>query len=235
MASPGASGVDLSHIPLSKPPPGEVTNFVNPESISWAGRLSIYLTLPIMVIAFTLRLYVRIQKRRLGADDHKSCGASTAGVVFRYRAFDFEVEDNRYLSIQFEALSVAELNIGILCACIPVFFVLFKTAARRTEYGFIYLKEHFSPRGSGRGDIAGREGTHHPKIEAQVPSGTLNRLKSIFRKVGRTQAQGTEALTDLRTSDFLELQSADYDYHAHIRRGSHTASTKSLIKPRSNV
>ncbi|KAI0399832.1 hypothetical protein F4802DRAFT_587864 [Xylaria palmicola] len=407
MAS-GSSGMDLSHIPLSKPPPGEVTNFVNPESISWAGRLSIYLTLPIMIIAFCLRLYVRIRKHQLRIDDlflvigaaastsfsgvlfrifahdelgrhawnipvsaihpwfiqysltagclynvsamftkisiltlyfyifntsrrarffiwigivtiavsylaltasllfylvpHEgdgdwgspanrqraggpariidfvqgvfsavtdyyvlsipifevtrlqsplrrkigitcifltgliSCGASTAGVVFRHRALVFTVEDNRYLSIKFEALTVAELNIGILCACIPVFSVLFKTAVQRTESGFIHLRERLSPHGSGKGDITDAEGKRYPMISAKVPSGTLNLLKSIFRRAGRTQSLGTEAVTDVPVTDFQELQSMDYDYHAHIRQSSpHTASTKSLIRPKSQV
>ena len=71
MAS-GMSGVDLSTIPLQQPPPGEVTNFVNPPSISWAGRLAIYLTLPIMVVAFSLRMFVRIRTRQIGADDCES-------------------------------------------------------------------------------------------------------------------------------------------------------------------
>lgn len=44
--------------------------------------------------------------------------------------------------------SVAELNIGILCACIPVFFVLFRPFLQKIEGGFIYLKGQVSPRPS---------------------------------------------------------------------------------------
>lgn len=64
-----SSSVDLSQIPLSQPPPGQTSNFVDPVSISWAGRLAIYLTLPIMVIAFVLRAYVRFNMRQIGMDD----------------------------------------------------------------------------------------------------------------------------------------------------------------------
>ncbi|TGJ75780.1 hypothetical protein E0Z10_g10959 [Xylaria hypoxylon] len=328
MASP-SSGVDLSNIPLSKPPPGEVTDFLNAESISWAGRLSIYLTLPIMVIAFALRMYVRIRKRQFGIDDllddalgrhawnipvsaiqpwffeystaagclynasalftkisiltlyfhifnpsprartfiwfgiisilisylaltasllyyllpHKGDGgwgspANTRREGNPVRVIDLtQVEDNRYLSIQFEALTVAELNVGILCACIPIFFVLFKGVVQRTESSFLYLRGHLSPHGSGKDQNVDAAQNPQLKITAIiVPSGTLSGLKSIFRKAGRTQNHGTEkALTDASGSQFLELQSIDYDYHAQLRGDSHTASTRSLIKPKSHV
>ena len=54
---------------MSQPPPGQTTNFVNPVSISWAGRLSIWLTLPIMVVAFVLRAYVRLKAKQMEIDD----------------------------------------------------------------------------------------------------------------------------------------------------------------------
>jgi hypothetical protein len=65
----GSSSIDLSLIPVSEPPPGQVSNFVDEESISWTVRLAIYLTLPIMAIADVLRAYVRLQKRQVGIDD----------------------------------------------------------------------------------------------------------------------------------------------------------------------
>ncbi|RWA06921.1 hypothetical protein EKO27_g8182 [Xylaria grammica] len=374
MASP-SSGVDLSNIPLSKPPPGEVTDFVNAESISWAGRLSIYLTLPIMVIAFALRMYVRIQKRQFGIDDLllvfgvaaaiSFCGvllpvflndvlgrhawnipvsaihpwffqySTTAGCLYnasalftkisiltlyfyifspsrRARTFiwfgiisilvsylaltacllyyllphigdggwgspantrregdpsriiDFTqgvfsaVSDYYVLAIPISVVAqlqsplkrkigvsylagplrqaVAELNVGILCACIPVFFVLFKGVVKRTESSFLYLRGHLSPHGSRKGHNVDAAQNPQPKIMGLVPGGTLTGLRSIFRKAGRTQNQGTEkALTDASGPEFLELQSIDYDYHAQLRRGSRTASTRSLIEPMSHV
>ena len=43
----------------SVPPAGEANRFLEPESISWAGRLSIYLTLLIMAVAFVMRSIAR--------------------------------------------------------------------------------------------------------------------------------------------------------------------------------
>ncbi|KAI1385116.1 uncharacterized protein F4822DRAFT_383489 [Hypoxylon trugodes] len=391
------SNIDLSHIPLLPAPPGEVTNFVNPPSISWAGRLAIYLTLPIMVIAFILRSFVRIRNRQFGADDyllslgvasavsfcavilpifnddilgrhawdipvseiqpwffqystvvaclynmsamftkisiltlyfrvfhpsdwarnfiwpgiamisigylvltsailyylipHKgdggwgsdanrqregvpsrvidftsgvfsafsdlyvltiptfviaglnlqpkkkigiacifltgllSCGCSITGLVFRYRALVYTVEDNRWLSVKFEALCVAELNIGISCACIPVFFVLFRSFMQRTESGFDYMRRFLSPRHSVTANASGVTVEHRPEISLRIPKGTLTGLQSIFRKAGRTQSKNMDGVNDVLASQYLELQSIDYDYHARARQDSRVVTS----------
>ncbi|KAL2819495.1 hypothetical protein BJX63DRAFT_439029 [Aspergillus granulosus] len=406
----GTPNVDLSRIPLSEPPPGEVTNFVDPESISWAGRLSIYLTLPIMAIAVLLRAYVRLRKHQVGTDDYLlalgavgtvsfcgtllpiflndvwgrhawdipvssivpwyfeysvtagclyntsamfikisilafyfrmfspspraraliwagivviclvymgltismlawmvprrgdggwgspanlrrmgnssriidftqgvfsvvsdfyvlviptaivfrlqmaknrkigvaciflvgfvSLGCSIAGTVLRYHALVFDVEDNRWLSIRFQALCVTELNIGIFCACVPIFFVVLKTWMLRTESGFVYLKQRLTSRGEskeslGVGGLGGNphhsdQQQHQRGVALDVPSGTLTRLKSIFGKPGDNGTEETEeAKTSIQVSQCFELQSIDYDYHAQLRRDPPSGSNKS--------
>ncbi|KAK8123168.1 hypothetical protein PG984_011838 [Apiospora sp. TS-2023a] len=150
-----------------------------------------------------------------------SCGCSITGIVFRYDALYFDVEDNRWLSIEFEALCVAELNIGILCACIPVFFVLFRPVLRRFETGFVYLKERFSPRANKENAAIEMKATSPPEISPHVPTGTLSGLKSFFRRVGHTQRKETEKpAPDTLTSQDLEFQSIDYDYHAQMRQNA---------------
>ncbi|KAK8074425.1 hypothetical protein PG997_009088 [Apiospora hydei] len=363
----------------SLPPPGEVTDVLNPESISWAGRLSIHLTLPIMVVAFIMRSIVRFRARQIGIDAYLlilgvisaasfcgilfpifvqdvwgrhqwntplisikpwffqysvtagciynisalftktsllalyfqvfrpsrlarsfiwfgitvisimyiavtvamlaymlprpgdggwgsmantqrmgipsriidltqgffgafsdiyvlvipivvvsglqvplkkkigltgifltgliSCGYSVAGVIFRYQALYFEVDDHRWLSIKFEALCVAEVNIGILCACIPVFFVLFKPAIRKAETVFVYLKGRLSPRANKENAATDVTALPPPEILKQVPSGTLSGLKSFFRKVGHTQDRESEkTATSAQISQCTDLQ-----------------------------
>ncbi|KAL4973066.1 hypothetical protein BDW66DRAFT_154148 [Aspergillus desertorum] len=403
------SPLDLSRIPLSEPPPGETTNFVDPESISWAGRLSIYLTLPIMAIAFVLRAYVRLKKHHVGVDDYLlvlgaagaasfcgvlipiflkdvwgrhawdipassivpwffeysvtagclynisamftklsilafyrrifsvsararafiwsgivvicvvylalticmlawmvphrgdggwgsranlqrmgdasriidftqgvfsvvsdfyviaiptvivfglsmakkrklgvacifligfvSLGCSIAGTVFRYDALVFEVEDNRWNSIKFQALCVTELNVGIFCACVPVFFVVLKTWMERAESGFVYLRQRLTTRGSKETDLMGDpEVSHYHHLTANIPGGRLTRLTSIFRRAGRTEKQGNEdAKSGIQVTQCLELQSIDYDYHAQIRSGSPSESKKSLIADKRQI
>ncbi|KAI9375066.1 hypothetical protein BJX61DRAFT_540213 [Aspergillus egyptiacus] len=408
---------NLSLIPLDAPPPGEVPNFVDPESSSPTGRLAIYITLPLLTIAVVLRAYVRLKKRQVGVDDWflllgAASAASFSGsflmfmavthgispflrfysitsgplynasatftkisiLAFYLRIFSVSplarsliwtgiiVIPLGYLAVTGATLayllprpgdggwaswpsllrqekyageinfsqgvfstvsdfyvvaipmaivsrlhlpmhkkiglgciflinlwvavllapcfdtmlwclltlglpsgfkhcgkisllrhpgpffhlmfidSVAELNIGIFCACVPVFFVLLKTWKARAESGFVYFRQRLS---SGSGSKGVDTGNHddYPlpalpshQITQQIPSGTLTRLKTIFHRVGRDTKQSfknSKLATDAsQRSQFVELQSFDYDYHAQIRGFSPSGSERSLIAGR---
>lgn len=74
-------GVDPSTVPLMRPPPGEHTNFVDPPSLAWAPLVSVYGSLPLMIIAVGLRMFVRLRHKQIGIDDCTS------------RCFAFELLD----------------------------------------------------------------------------------------------------------------------------------------------
>ncbi|GLA17281.1 hypothetical protein AnigIFM62618_004416 [Aspergillus niger] len=395
---------------MSQPPPGQTTNFVNPVSISWAGRLSIWLTLPIMVVAFVLRAYVRLKAKQMEIDDYLlvlgaiplflttssslyqlgaasfsgvlipiflkdvwgrhawdtpvssifpwfykysvtagclynisamftkisilafylrifspsrraraliwggifftvlgymtitiamlawmvphrgdggwgsmanvkrmgvasrqldftqgifsvlsdfyvltiptgivsrlnmktqkkigvaciflfgfvSLGCSIAGTIFRYYAMVLTIEDERWLSVKFEAMCVVEINIGVLCACVPVFFVVLRTWKQRTESGFVYLKQRLlTPPGSKEMVVLG-ERQQKPGVSLDIPTGTLSGLKTFFYKL---KPDEEEAKSGIRVSHYFELTSIDIDYHAHIRHDSASGSNPSL-------
>ncbi|RDH21560.1 hypothetical protein M747DRAFT_330544 [Aspergillus niger ATCC 13496] len=405
--------MNLSEIPMSQPPPGQVTNFVDPVSISWAGRLSIWLTLPIMAVAFVLRIYVRLKSRQMGIDDYflvvgavgaasfcgtlipiflkdvwgrhawdipvssivpwffkfsvtagclynisamftkvsilafylrifsparsaraliwcgiifivlgymtltiamlawmvphrgdggwgstantermnvasrqldftqgifsvvsdfyvitiptgiiyrlnmktqkkigvaciflfgfVSLGCSIAGTVLRYHAMVFTVVDNRWLSVKFEALwpapvlvysssdrlfsSVVELNIGVLCACVPVFFVVLRTWKQRTETGFAYLKQRLLTSPGSKETVVLGERQQKPGVSLDIPTGTLSGLKTFFHKLKPDQET---VKSGIRVSHYFELQSVDIDYHAHIRGDAASGRNPSL-------
>ncbi|KAI0470240.1 hypothetical protein F4859DRAFT_522738 [Xylaria cf. heliscus] len=402
------SRVDLSHVPLAPPPPGEVSNFVDPPSISWSGRLAIYLTLPLALAAMVLRTYVRMRNRQLGADDYLlisasvvtfgfngtllrslldevlgrhawdipvsaitpeffkeslaltilysvsailikvsvlvlclrifhpsrvarmfiwigitiitlfyvvttavsiyffvphdgdggwgspknnarsggpsriinvivglgsalsdyyvlvipisivlslhlplkrkigvacifllgllSAALSTAGFVYRYQAFAGGVrDDNRWLSIKFEALSVTELNIGIVCASMPVAFVLFRSFAQRTESNYKHLLAYVRSRVTGNrspesGTVeSAKPGNFRNEPLPQVPKGTLSGLVSFIRKSAGSQPSMHQnlRLDGTLSTPYVELTSIDYDYHAQIRQGQATGSKES--------
>ncbi|KAK7962962.1 uncharacterized protein PG986_003787 [Apiospora aurea] len=133
----------------------------------------------------------------------------------------FEVDDHRWLSIKFEALCVAELNIGILCACIPVFFVLFKPIIQKAEAVFIYLNGWLSPHAHKENAATDKIALPPPEIPRQVPSGTLSGLTSFFRNVGHGHDRETEkTTTDTQVSQCTDLQSIDLDYHAQMRQSA---------------
>lgn len=112
---------------------------------------------------------------------------------------------------------------------------------QRTESGFVYLKQRLTSRASKETDLgADSEVYHHDPqkvgVKHDIPTGTLSGLKSIFRKAGKDEKQRTEETkTDLTVSQSFQLQSIDYDYHAQIRGGTSTGSTKSLIANKSQV
>ncbi|GCB25006.1 hypothetical protein AAWM_07891 [Aspergillus awamori] len=154
-----------------------------------------------------------------------SLGCSIAGTVFRYYAMVLTIEDERWLSVKFEAMCVVELNIGVLCACVPVFFVVLRTWKQRTESGFVYLKQRLlTPPGSKEMVVLG-ERQQKPGVSLDIPTGTLSGLKTFFYKL---KPDEEEAKSGIRVSHYFELTSIDIDYHAHIRCDSASGSNPSL-------
>ncbi|GKZ16514.1 hypothetical protein AbraIFM66951_000253 [Aspergillus brasiliensis] len=157
-----------------------------------------------------------------------SLGCSIAGTVFRYYAMVFTVEDDRWLSVKFEALCVVELNIGVLCACVPVFFVVLRTWKQKTETGFVYLKQRLlTPPGSNQEMVVVLgERQQNPRVFLDIPTGSLSGLKSFF--FHKVKPDQEDVKSGIRVSHYFELQSIDIDYHAHIRWDSASGSNPSL-------
>ncbi|KAL2819497.1 hypothetical protein BJX63DRAFT_428712 [Aspergillus granulosus] len=185
-------------------------------------------------IAIVFRLHIATN-RKIGVAciflvGFVSLGCSIAGTIFRYHALVFDVEDIRWLSIRFQALSVTELNIGIFCACVPIFFVVLKTWILRIESGFVYLKQRLISRGDSKKSLgvgglgvcphhSDHHHQQHRRVALDIPRGTLTRLKSIFGKPGNNgNEEMEEAKTTIQVSQYFEVESIDYDYHAQLRR-----------------
>jgi hypothetical protein len=63
------NGLDLSKIPVVAPPPGQVSNFVDPPSQSVLVKAFTIVTLPPMVVLLVMRFHTRIRISGLGMDD----------------------------------------------------------------------------------------------------------------------------------------------------------------------
>ncbi|KAK5631974.1 hypothetical protein RRF57_007688 [Xylaria bambusicola] len=63
-------GFDAWKTPARPPPPGVIPNFTNPPSLSWMGRVAVYITLPVMIVILALRVYTRTRiVKQFGIDD----------------------------------------------------------------------------------------------------------------------------------------------------------------------
>ncbi|KAI1446309.1 hypothetical protein F5Y02DRAFT_417273 [Annulohypoxylon stygium] len=76
-----ASTLDLSQLPLVRPPSGTQPNFENPLTCAPSGKVMVYTTWSLMVVFFVLRIYTRTYiTLSLGADDYL-CIATVACVT----------------------------------------------------------------------------------------------------------------------------------------------------------
>ncbi|KUI57753.1 hypothetical protein VP1G_10974 [Cytospora mali] len=90
----------------------------------------------VLLVPMTLlaRLHLS-RKRKIGVygvflTGFMACAVSIINAVFRFTMA--KETDTLWNTVPIYALSVSELNFGIICACMPVVFVLFKGAAAET-------------------------------------------------------------------------------------------------------
>lgn len=121
--------------------------------------------------------------------------------------------------------SIAEINVGILCSCIPVAFVLLKgmveksgTWSSRFWYKFTGgNSKPTDPNGASKEpkkQPPNAQPDYEPNLP-QVPKATMTGLRSYFDKFGHSKEEKTNA----RNNMDMTLISVDYDYHEHLRAG----------------
>lgn len=121
--------------------------------------------------------------------------------------------------------SIAEINVGILCSCIPVAFVLLKGMVEKSSTWSSNFWYKFTGGKSKSTDPSGasKEPTRQPpdaqpNYEPNLPQvlkATMTGLRSYFDKFGHSKAEKTNARDDID----MTLMSVDYDYHEHLRAG----------------
>lgn len=132
------------------------------------------------------------------------------------------VPDSLWESIPIYTTSIIELNVGIICGCIPVIVVLFKDLAHshyvtsikrliRSRYGSRYASDQ-----SDSGSDSGSDLHKAEKGLPQVPKGTLSGLKSIVRKFDKSQSRSKWEQT-MPKSNFDTLTSTDESYHEVLK------------------
>ncbi|KAK7948806.1 uncharacterized protein PG986_009692 [Apiospora aurea] len=152
-----------------------------------------------------------------------ACGCSILSTVFRWRiaTSSAEGQDGSWNGPPLYAFCIAEINVGIMCSCMPIVFVHFKGLAsscssciNKLRYLAPNSKRHAS--GEAYDDPKGSYGglSEH-ELPPPVQEKGLGGLKSLMRNFNRTERLATQ----VTYSEVLTVQSAEYDYHGQFRQG----------------
>ncbi|KAK7190340.1 hypothetical protein DPSP01_006160 [Paraphaeosphaeria sporulosa] len=147
-----------------------------------------------------------------------ACICSVTLCIYRFRQRG--TDDFTYMSVPVYTFAVAELNVGIICSCMPVIFVVVKSFSKKVTSTI---------RGRSSGSRSGELPTDGvpPNCSSEakplkplpaVPRGHLSTLMSFIRSGRRNN---TEA-GSLVNGDLILTNMSDFDprkdtYHAHIQ------------------
>ncbi|KAI1121345.1 hypothetical protein F5Y10DRAFT_282568 [Nemania abortiva] len=144
-----------------------------------------------------------------------ACVVSIINATFRFIVFNNG--DTLWNEVPIYALCAAELNFGIMCACMPVVFVLFKDFAATTLSWAAKLRS-WTSRGKSATRIQSASEVENPQLPI-VPKGTLSGLKSYIRRAYlSTSARSRAVSTQASDGELLTYVSSDYDYHTYMAR-----------------
>jgi hypothetical protein len=115
--------------------------------------------------------------------------------------------------------SIAEINIGIACSCIPIVFVHFKSLGSLSGSWFSKIRYMSGRKGSsGRGGSTDKQILDSHEIEMgpaglpQVPKGTMTGVRSFMRNFNRTNK------VHMTQTGLLSVDSLEYTYHDQLQR-----------------
>lgn len=157
-----------------------------------------------------------------------ACVFSIVSAYYRFNIIATSAEDQTWATMPIYGWSIAEINMGIVCSCIPVAFVLFRGIAKKSSMWASHIwynltggyRKATEPSGAseGQNDLPlGQKVTDDQKLP-QVPKATMTGLRSFLGRFGTTKAE--TAQTSVPTDGLrLTMMSTDYDYHQQLRAG----------------
>ncbi|RYP91932.1 hypothetical protein DL770_001906 [Monosporascus sp. CRB-9-2] len=183
-----------------------------------AGLISAATDLYVLAIPIFMVLKLNLTRRkRIGV-----AGVFlTAGAVYRFEDIYLNPPDYTWYSMYTFPLAVAELNVGVICCCMPIVFVMFKGLLKRSESAWMSLVGYLRSQ-SKRSGLATTESDTKVSSDTpgdrlpQIPKGTLSGLTSFIRKGPRSQGPKTPGV-ETQASTYFELRSVDYDYHNYVQ------------------
>ncbi|KAI1292596.1 hypothetical protein F5Y03DRAFT_400357 [Xylaria venustula] len=131
------------------------------------------------------------------------------------------------LGVFLTGLTVAELNLGIICACLPILITLYKRFADTFKAAWRSFNTRMSSSTSKQDLKSAETASTSARVTGKLLGGTLIGLSSFMRNFGVSstlpleKSNNVDAITDNNT--YVELRSIDYEYHAHIEVPSRQA------------
>lgn len=121
--------------------------------------------------------------------------------------------------------STLEVNIAIICSCMPAFTAPLRTLTTRMTSSWRYLKRSTDNLLS-RKDTSARE----PGQEGlpEVPRANISGLRTFIRRFNRSASEETAVAVDM--SNFSKLGSVDEDYHQQLR-ALHVPDSRAPSRP----
>ncbi|KAH8787844.1 hypothetical protein F5883DRAFT_530985 [Diaporthe sp. PMI_573] len=149
-----------------------------------------------------------------------ACGCSAAGLAQRYKLSHDDITYNDTLVYMY---SICEVNIAIICSCMPAFTAPIKVVATRLLSSWNLLKKHKEDLMSrAQGKDSGPPGL------PGVPGANISGLRTFIRRFHRSTSQQTTLMADV--SNFSKIESVDAEYHRQLRE-LHGAETNASSRP----
>ncbi|GAP82405.1 putative integral membrane protein [Rosellinia necatrix] len=183
----------------------------------------------VFIIPMTLLAKLRLsRKRKIGVygiffTGFLACVVSIINAVFRFIVFGSG--DALWNEVPIYALCAAELNFGLLCACMPVVFVVFKGFGSKTVSWAAKIRS-WTTRSKFDTDMDLYSAVEEGSLPS-IPRGTLHGLRSFVRRAYRTGHTDTElTLTPSTQGEVHTHVSVDDEYHAHLQRPHAPAASR---------
>ncbi|KAI5864686.1 hypothetical protein GGS23DRAFT_561405 [Durotheca rogersii] len=213
-------------------------NWLSPSLHDRCGRIAIDLITAAVSFSFITDLYILFiplhQVPKLGLSKRRkigvslifltgllAAGAALTNLIIRSDRRVFDPSDFTWTIVPVYATSLIEINVGLMCLCLPVVFVLF--IGRFTDLGnsvSSWIREWRSPRqsmGESSSNLSPGDGATPPPQLAPVPSDAgLSGMRKFIRDIYRSRAQPS-ARGEATLTTFDDLTSADLSYHLQLK------------------
>ncbi|KZZ95346.1 integral membrane protein [Moelleriella libera RCEF 2490] len=182
------------------------------------------IAIPLTVVSrLNLSFAKRLGLSALFATGLLACAFSVAGLVPRianYRATASGAHDPFWISMESYGLAIAEINLGIVCASVPVTVPLLKGLTARLPPITSTLRRYLGRVASAPSDAADREASKEEMMERcneKIDLQTFGQGSRDPRKAPPNNGNITVTrATEISTAPYSELRSVDMDYHRYL-------------------